>query len=210
MQVDTFANRLKKAMNKKNMKQIELSEKTGFDKSLISNYLSGKYKAKQDKLTILAELLDVSETWLMGYNIDETTNQNTENSCENNIVKLPIFNINKKLIKTNNFLNIENNNIEINNLLIILINDNSMNFSYQKNDYVILNTNLKFNSGDDCLVNINGVHYFRRILKQDEKIILQSLNNNSESFYYTEKEFNDKKITIIGIAIELRRNIRGN
>ena len=69
MLVDTFANRLQKALNLRNMKQAELVEKTKIDKSLISNYLSGNYKAKQDNLTILAEVLDVSETWLMGYDV---------------------------------------------------------------------------------------------------------------------------------------------
>ncbi len=69
MQIDTFANRLQKALDKKNMKPIELANKTGLDKSLISNYLSGKYKAKQDKLTIIAKALDVNEVWLMGYDV---------------------------------------------------------------------------------------------------------------------------------------------
>lgn len=66
---DTFSNRLQKALNMSNMKPATLAEKTGIDKSLISNYLSGKYKAKQDKLSLLAAALNVSETWLMGYDV---------------------------------------------------------------------------------------------------------------------------------------------
>ena len=69
MVVDTFANRLEKAMNLKNMKQVDLVEKTNIDKSLISNYLKGKYKAKQDNLYLLAKILNVSEAWLMGYDV---------------------------------------------------------------------------------------------------------------------------------------------
>ena len=69
MQIDTFANRLQKALDKNNMKPIELANKTGLDKSLISNYLSGKYKAKQDKLTVIAKVLNVNEVWLMGYDV---------------------------------------------------------------------------------------------------------------------------------------------
>ena len=66
---DTFSNRLQKALTMNNMKPSMLAEKTGIDKSLISNYLSGNYKAKQDKLSLIAETLDVSETWLMGYDV---------------------------------------------------------------------------------------------------------------------------------------------
>ena len=69
MLIDTFANRLKQALELNNMKPIELSLKTNIDKSLISNYLSGNYKAKQDNLSKMAEVLNVSETWLMGYDV---------------------------------------------------------------------------------------------------------------------------------------------
>ena len=71
---DTFANRLQKALDKNKMKPSELANKTGLDKSLISNYLSGNYKAKQNKLTILAKVLNVNEIWLMGYDVPEDSN----------------------------------------------------------------------------------------------------------------------------------------
>ena len=71
MIIDTFANRLQKALDKNRMKPIELAKKTGLDKSLISNYLSGKYKAKQDKLTLISKVLHVNEIWLMGYDVPD-------------------------------------------------------------------------------------------------------------------------------------------
>lgn len=69
MLVDTFANRLRKALNNANLTQSQLAEKTKIDKSLISNYLSGNYNAKQDKLSLIANALGVTETWLMGYDV---------------------------------------------------------------------------------------------------------------------------------------------
>lgn len=85
MPIDTFANRLKKALVMNNMKPIELSIKTGIDKSLISNYLSGNYKAKQDKLAIIGNILGVSPVWLMGYDVpikDNKEKPNQENLLE--------------------------------------------------------------------------------------------------------------------------------
>lgn len=70
MQNDTFSNRLRKALNLNHMTQTQLCQKTGLDKSLISNYLSGNYKAKQDKVTLLANCLNVSEAWLMGFDVE--------------------------------------------------------------------------------------------------------------------------------------------
>ena len=63
----SFSSRLKEAMDAKGYKQTDLARASGIDKSLISNYLSGNYKARQDNLYILAKALDVSEAWLMGY-----------------------------------------------------------------------------------------------------------------------------------------------
>lgn len=75
--LETFSTRLRKAMTLRNYKQVDLVEKTGLDKSLISNYLSGKYKAKQDNIYILAKALDINEAWLMGFdtNIDRTPDE---------------------------------------------------------------------------------------------------------------------------------------
>lgn len=67
MENETFANRLYKALSIRNMKPIDLAKKSGIDKAAISQYLSGKYKAKQDNIYLLAKALDINEAWLMGF-----------------------------------------------------------------------------------------------------------------------------------------------
>lgn len=64
--MDSFSNRLKKAMELRNIKSSELSEKANIPKSAISQYLSGQYEAKQKSIFKLAKALNVSESWLMG------------------------------------------------------------------------------------------------------------------------------------------------
>lgn len=88
--IDTFQNRLQKALNIKGMKQIELVEKTGLDKTLINKYLSGVTNAKQDKLTILADALNVNEVWLMGYDITMDRNIKTD-KLGNPVVEIPLL-----------------------------------------------------------------------------------------------------------------------
>ncbi len=56
-------------MELRRITQTELHEKTGIGKSSISTYLKGEYKAKQDKVDIIAEVLHVDPTWLMGYDV---------------------------------------------------------------------------------------------------------------------------------------------
>jgi len=74
MLVETFAKRLQKALDMNEISQSKLVEKTGLDKSLISNYLAGNYQARQDKIFILAKALNVNEAWLMGYDVPSDYN----------------------------------------------------------------------------------------------------------------------------------------
>ena len=67
--VDTFANRLNAAMRLRNIKASELSEKTGISKSSLSEYINGKYEAKQDGVYLLAKALNINEAWLMGLDV---------------------------------------------------------------------------------------------------------------------------------------------
>lgn len=65
----TFSHRLKDALDIRQLKQSDLVEKTGIGKSAISQYLSGKYEAKQTNIYKIASALNVSEAWLMGYDV---------------------------------------------------------------------------------------------------------------------------------------------
>lgn len=51
------------------MKQIELATLSGISKYSISHYLKGDWEGKQDAVYELARVLDVSEAWLMGYDV---------------------------------------------------------------------------------------------------------------------------------------------
>ena len=63
------ATRLAKALAIRGMKQHELCEKTKIPKSAISQYLSGLFEPKQDRLYIIAQALDVDPVWLMGFDV---------------------------------------------------------------------------------------------------------------------------------------------
>lgn len=79
---ETFANRLKKALQMKNIKPSELAEKSGVPKSAISQYLSGLYEAKQRNIDKLAKVLNVSEAWLMGHDVPIERDINKKLSSE--------------------------------------------------------------------------------------------------------------------------------
>lgn len=67
--MEEIKGRIKHALQIREMKQAELAEKTGIDKGQISSYLSGRYKPKQENLSLMAAALEVSEYWLMGMDV---------------------------------------------------------------------------------------------------------------------------------------------
>ena len=64
--METFAKRLRFYMDKANLKQSELVERTKIHKSAISAYLSGTYEPKQRNIYKLAVALGIKPSQLMG------------------------------------------------------------------------------------------------------------------------------------------------
>ena len=59
--------RIKQMMQIRDITQSDLARITGIRASSISDYLSGKYQPKQDKIALIADALSVNPGWLMGY-----------------------------------------------------------------------------------------------------------------------------------------------
>ena len=67
MSVNTFAERLKYAMEQADLKQSTLSELTGISKAAISQYLSRKNTPSIDRIKALADATGVSFDFLIGH-----------------------------------------------------------------------------------------------------------------------------------------------
>lgn len=62
-------NRIEQALNIRNMKQVELVEKTGLSKGSINHWIKQRYQPKQNAIMKMAKALEVSEMWLAGYDV---------------------------------------------------------------------------------------------------------------------------------------------
>lgn len=67
--IESCGTRIRTALKIKGMKQSELCAVADVPKSSLSLYLSGAYEPKQDRVYAMAKALNVSEAWLMGYNV---------------------------------------------------------------------------------------------------------------------------------------------
>ena len=86
-----FSNQLKKAMEARNISQLELSEQTGLGKSSVSQYVSGKNVPKDRALKKLADALDCSVEYLLA------TEKEVENGNIEGIKKLTVAEAAKRL-----------------------------------------------------------------------------------------------------------------
>lgn len=62
--------RLQFAMDTRGLRAVDLVERTGIPKVTISYYMSGKTVPRSDNLYKLALALNISEAWLLGYDVD--------------------------------------------------------------------------------------------------------------------------------------------
>ena len=83
--VATCAERIKKALTIKGMKQSDLCRLTQIPKSALSQYISGAFEPKQDRIYLMAQALNVSEAWLMGLDVPMERQTKKNHPSESNL-----------------------------------------------------------------------------------------------------------------------------
>ena len=181
--IDTFRNRLKKAMEIRNIKQVDLVEKTSLDKTLINKYLAGVSNARQRKLTLLADALNVNEIWLMGYDVPMDREIKTD-ILGNPVAPVPLLGAVKAGY---NYLAQENwiGTIDVETSLVgdgkdyfaLKVKGDSMAPVFIEDDIVIIKKQNDCENNEFAVVIINGDEgTLKKIKKTDNGIILQPLN----------------------------------
>ena len=85
--MSSFAENLRAAMAERSITQADLSKRTGISKSFISQYLSGKFKPRDDKLSALAQALGTTKGALLGYESAGSGNI----AAAHDLIKVPVY-----------------------------------------------------------------------------------------------------------------------
>ncbi|MCQ4638352.1 helix-turn-helix domain-containing protein [Anaerovorax odorimutans] len=163
-----FSKRLKAVIEERAIRQSELCEKTGIGKSAMSQYLSGAFKPKQQNLYKLARALEVSEAWLMGYDVPMERYEISSNEKET---------------------------------FYFQMNDDSMIGAHIPPGARVLiqrGGHIKNQQIIACMV--DSAIQLRRFNKMDGHVVLTPENSNYTPAIFSEDEFENKDITILGIA----------
>lgn len=209
--------RLKEAMELRDMKQADLVRVTGIDKASISLYVSGKYSPKGDKLYKLAMALDVSSAWLSGFNVP--MQDNDEIQLNNNIEKIqniiPFPKTSKKprlgtiacgepILAQENIEDYDEVPEDIRcDFTLICSGDSMINARINNGDIVYIREQPQVENGEIAACLVDGEFEtkatLKRFYKYDDKIILQAENPAYPPFVYVNEEMN--KVRIIGKAV---------
>ena len=215
---DSFKNRLRIALNNNNMKPIDLVNKTNLSKSLVSGYLNGKYLARQDKLSILAEALNVTEAWLMGYDVSM---QREENNFESNVLPMPDkaipvpivgkISAGLPLLATENIVGysyMPSSHFKLNssNYFYLIVSGDSMNLKFNNGDMVLIQRQDDLDNDEIGVILINGEATVKKYKNENGLVILQPMSTNPEHQVqiYNPKE---KDIKIIGKVISYQGTV---
>ena len=224
--MDTTANRLKRAMEIRNMKAIDLHDKTGIGKSSISQYMNGKVKPKQDRIYLMAQALNVDELWLMGHDVPMERIERAESAPppsqpyraelterdERHGVKIPILGrvvaglpayADQEIL---GYDEITKERAQTGEFFSLIVRGDSMEPLFLEGDHVIVERQPDVDSGDVAIVGVDGEDAtIKRVQKVEGGIILQPENRSYNPMYFSEKDILEKPITIYGRVVEQRR-----
>lgn len=209
---EKFNVRLEKAMQLRNIKASELSEKANIPKSAISQYLSGLYEAKQKSIFKLANVLNVSEAWLMGLDVPMEVNTKID-KIGNVVTSIPILGTVKAGY---DYLAQENwiGSVDIEKSIVgngkdyfaLKIHGDSMSPVLVEDDIVLVKKQDDFENGDIIVAIINGDEAtIKKGKKSDTSVLLQPLNTKYEPLIFTKDEMKSIPVKIIGIVKQLKR-----
>lgn len=214
--IKTFQERLQEALQIRNMKPVELHEKTNISESLISKYLSGNAIARQRKIALISEALNVNPVWLMGYDVPME-----DHEIESNV--FPISDIPKKvpvvgkisaglpILATENIEGYEfapSSQIKEGYTYFYLrVQGDSMNLKFNEGDIVLVQKQDDLENNEIGVILVNGFDAtVKKYRKENGLVILEPMSTNPEN---TVQIYNPKDIPIkiIGKVISYQGKI---
>lgn len=208
---ESFQKRLEKALNFRNMKPVELHEKTGISESLLSKYLSGNAIARQRKIALISEALNINPVWLMGY--DVPMEEIKVDNLGNPVTEIPLLGVVKAgydyMAQENweGMIEVDKNIVKDSaDYFALRIKGDSMFPVLVENDIVIIKKQEDFENGDLVVAIINGDEAtIKKGRKNNNSILLQPLNTAYDPLIFTYDEMKTIPVTIVGIVKQLKR-----
>lgn len=207
--------RIKKMREERGWTQKELGLMLGlYGETAITNYEKGRNAPKDDIKYKLCDIFGCTMDYLMGkedFNKAMVRQESYSRSVLVNVygtipAGIPLEMI-EDIIDTEE---ISSEDIKGDKQFFALkIKGSSMEPEYRNNDIVIFEKIDDCESGEDCVVMVNGNEgTFKRVIKEKNGITLKPLNQQFSPMHFTNEQIKNLPIRILGRFYELRRKRR--
>lgn len=199
--------RLSQALSIKNITQTELCKRTGIPKSAMSQYIKGNFEPKQDRIYLIAKALNISEAWLMGYDVS----MHREEYSKKSSIKIPVLGLVRAGIPMDavehiiDYEEISEEMARQGDFFALQIKGDSMEPRITEGDVVIVRKQPDVESGEIAIVLVNGDEAtIKKVQKFDGGINLIPSNSAYDVMTYTNEQIEKLPIRILGKVVELR------
>lgn len=198
---EALIKRLKSVMDRYNVSPAELSRRTGIRSSSISDYLTGKYSPKQDKIDLIAEALSVDPAWLMGYDGSGILPPGTHRPQFKKVPMLGYAAAGQPLEDLNQdtpYYDVDNKyNVDF---CITVRGDSMINAGINDGDIIFIKSMPEVPNGKIACVEIDNEKVcLKRFYKSADGIMLVSENPKYAPIQLT--RFNCQSVKILGLAV---------
>lgn len=200
--------RLREARKAKGMTQIEVSRIIGISQTGYSDWETGKNRVDAVSLNRLAELYGVSVDYLLGSSEVPT----------NNVLRIPVLGsvpAGVPLEAIEDIIDWEELPQSMasggREYFALEVKGDSMWPDYLPGDVVIVRKQPTCDSGEDCVVYVNGYDATLkqvRLNAEDQSLTIVPRNQSYPPRTFTAEEIQSLPVTIAGVVVELRRKIK--
>lgn len=217
--------RLKQLMLEKGLKQVdvinrsknlqkELGIKLG--KSTLSQYVNDVQSPDQDRIYLLAKFFDVSEPWLMGFDVPKERVPDNERTTKNllpvsQLVKIPVLGeiaCGEPILAEENISDYREevaDTLPTGNLFYLHCKGDSMAPTIPNNAYVLIRQQPDVEDGEIAAVLVNGdtEATLKRVKRQGNLVMLMPDNQSYDPYIVTP----DNPARILGKAIKMSADL---
>ena len=222
MKQSDFASRLSQALEARGMKAADLSKKTKVAEGTISCYINGRYEAKQNRVQVFAEALDVNPAWLMGYDVPMEAERSQPTPAPRPIpkgfepmpemVNLPVVGkiaCGTPILAQQNIDTYYQSPKEWRANMFLTCQGDSMEPFIKDGDMVAIREQQDAETDEIVAVmeldGCDGFATLKKLKKRPDRVELWPLNPEYEPIIYLKEEMN--KLQIIGLAVGVIRRI---
>lgn len=205
-----MANRIKELRKAKDITLLEIANRLGVSEATVQRYESGKIKKlKYETMSALANMLDVSPEYLMGW-ADEDREEKV--GIRSGII--PVLSEIPCGTSTKVYANITDDVVEIEESLAqtgeyygLRAKGDSMLPKIEPGDIMIIHAQNDVESGQVAIIKVGGEVTCKRVKKYRDGIELIGINPSYAPTFFTKEQIKEEPVEIVGRVTEVRTKL---